>query len=75
LLWSLSHVIKLYQGAIAMVFKQAGLSLLGGWIIGVVFMAVKLPAPVPPLLGLIGAAGVLLGGYCYEIIAKLLLKQ
>ncbi|MHC5771871.1 MAG: hypothetical protein ACYTXI_41400 [Nostoc sp.] len=41
-----------YQGAIAMDFKQAGLSLLGGWIIGVVFMATKLPAPVPPLMGL-----------------------
>ena len=52
-------------------FKQAGLSLLGGWIIGVVFMATKLPAPVPPLMGLIGAAGVLLGGYCYEVISRL----
>jgi XapX domain-containing protein len=55
--------------------KEAGLSLLRGWIIGVVFTVTKLPAPVPPLIGLIGAAGVLLGGYCYEAIAKLLLKQ
>jgi len=41
--------------------KQAGLSLLGGWIIGIASGALKLPASVPPILGLIGAAGVLLG--------------
>jgi XapX domain-containing protein len=39
--------------------KDAGMALLGGWIIGVVFGWFKLPAPVPPLMGLIGAAGVL----------------
>jgi XapX domain-containing protein len=55
--------------------RDAGMSLLGGWIIGVVFGWLKLPAPVPPLLGLIGAGGVLLGGFCYAWIAKLLLKQ
>ncbi|MHC5747904.1 MAG: hypothetical protein ACYTXT_39835 [Nostoc sp.] len=45
-------LLLVIEGAIAMDFKQAGLSLLGGWIIGVVFMATKLPAPVPPLMGL-----------------------
>lgn len=55
--------------------KQAGLSLLGGLIIGIVFAGVKLPAPVPPLLGLIGAAGVLLGGYCYDLIVRLIFRQ
>lgn len=55
--------------------KQAGLSLLGGWIIGIVFGGLKLPAPVPPLLGLIGAAGVLLGGYCYDLLVRLLLRH
>lgn len=40
--------------------KQMGMSLLAGWIIGIVFGWLKLPAPVPPLLGLIGAGGVLL---------------
>lgn len=56
-------------------FRQAGMALLGGWIIGVVFAGIKLPAPVPPLFGLIGAAGILLGGYCYELIFKLLFRS
>ncbi|MEH2153000.1 XapX domain protein [Nostoc sp.] len=55
--------------------KQAGMALLGGWIIGIAFAGIKLPAPVPPLLGLIGAAGVLFGGYCYEFIVRLLFRQ
>ena len=55
--------------------KQAGLSLLGGWIIGIVFGALKLPAPVPPLLGLIGAAGVLLGGYCFDLFVRGLFRH
>ncbi len=55
--------------------KQAGTALLGGWIIGVAFAWIKLPAPVPPLMGLIGAAGVLIGGYCYELIIKLLFRS
>jgi XapX domain-containing protein len=32
--------------------KAAGMAILAGWIIGVVFAWLKLPAPVPPLLGL-----------------------
>ena len=55
-------------------FKDAGMALLGGWIIGVVFGWLKLPAPVPPLMGLIGAGGVLLGGYCYGLLVQLLTK-
>lgn len=51
--------------------KDAGMTLLGGWIIGVAFAGMKLVPPVPPLMGLIGAAGVLLGGFCYELIFKL----
>ena len=43
--------------------RQAATALLGGWIIGVAFAWIKLPAPVPPLMGLIGAAGVLIGAY------------
>lgn len=51
------------------------MALLGGWIIGIAFTGMKLPAPVPPLMGLIGAASMLLGGYCYELIARLLFRQ
>jgi XapX domain-containing protein len=51
--------------------KDAGMALLGGWIVGVVFGGFKLPAPVPPLIGLIGATGVLLGGYCYSLLSQL----
>ncbi|MER3432205.1 MAG: XapX domain protein [Leptolyngbya sp. ERB_1_1] len=54
--------------------KQVGLALLGGWIIGIAFGWLKLPAPVPPLLGLVGATGILLGGYCYELILRLLTR-
>ncbi len=50
--------------------KQVGLALLGGWIIGVAFGWLKLPAPVPPFLGLVGATGVLIGGYCYELLMR-----
>lgn len=55
--------------------RAAGMAILGGWIIGVVFAGLKLTAPVPPLLGLIGAAAVLFGGYCFELIYKLIFKQ
>lgn len=55
--------------------KEAELALLGSLIVGVFFAAMKLIPPVPPLLGLIGAAGVLMGGFCYELIIKLIFKQ
>lgn len=54
--------------------KDAGMALLGGWIVGVVFAGMKLTPPVPPLMGLIGAAGVLVGGFCYELIIKMLFR-
>ncbi len=56
-------------------FKDVAMALLGGWIIGVAFAAMKLTPPVPPLMGLIGAAGVLIGGACYGVLVKLIFKQ
>ncbi|MBD2158785.1 XapX domain protein [Leptolyngbya sp. FACHB-16] len=41
--------------------KEAGMVLLGGWVVGVFLADMKLIPPVPPWLGLIKAVGVLLG--------------
>jgi xanthosine utilization system XapX-like protein len=51
--------------------KNAGIALLSGWIIGVAFGWLKLPATVPSLMGLIGASGVLIGGYCYSLLIRI----
>ncbi|OKH27114.1 XapX domain protein [Chroogloeocystis siderophila 5.2 s.c.1] len=53
------------------VFRDISMALLGGWVIGIVFGWLKLPAPVPPLIGLIGATGILIGGYCYSLLVRL----
>lgn len=50
--------------------RDAGMALLGGWIVGIIFAGMKLTPPVPPLMGLIGAAGVLLGGVCFDLIVR-----
>ncbi|MDX8361008.1 MULTISPECIES: DUF1427 family protein [Bacillaceae] len=43
--------------------KELVLSLLAGMIIGIVFKALKLPLPAPPVLaGVLGVFGVYLGG-------------
>lgn len=42
--------------------KAAGMAILGGWTIGIVFAGLTLPAPASPLLGLVGAAAVVSGG-------------
>ncbi|WP_293124357.1 XapX domain-containing protein [Microcoleus sp. bin38.metabat.b11b12b14.051] len=55
--------------------QDAGKALMCGWIIGIAFSILKLPAPVPPVLGLIGAVGIIFGGYCYRLLGSLLLKQ
>jgi XapX domain-containing protein len=48
------------------------LSLLAGWIIGIIFAWLKLPLPAPPPVGLVGAAGLTLGSIFYEWMRNLL---
>lgn len=48
------------------VMKEAILSLLAGWIVGVLFGWLKLPLPAPPLIGFVGALGILFGAWSIE---------
>ena len=41
----------------------------------IIFTWLKLPIPAPPPLGLVGAAGLTLGGFCYQWMIQLLGKQ
>jgi XapX domain-containing protein len=52
--------------------KEFILSLVAGWIIGVFFGWLKLPLPAPPLMGLVGAFGILLGSWSIEQLKNLL---
>lgn len=46
------------------------LSLLTGIIVGVVFSALKLPLPAPPVLsGIMGIVGIFIGGALFHYIA------
>ena len=48
------------------------LALLSGTVVGLIFSALKLPLPAPPVLsGVIGVLGVYLGGIVYEWIIKM----
>ncbi|ARV62779.1 XapX domain protein [Nostocales cyanobacterium HT-58-2] len=51
--------------------KEIVLSLLAGWVIGIFFSWLKLPLPVPPLPGLVGLAGMLLGGLFLQELRQL----
>jgi len=47
--------------------KEIIMALVAGLIVGVVFRAVKLPLPAPPVLaGIVGIIGIYLGGQCYD---------
>jgi XapX domain-containing protein len=48
------------------------LSLLAGWIVGVLFGWLKLPLPAPPLMGFVGALGILLGAWSIEQLKQIL---
>jgi XapX domain-containing protein len=52
--------------------KEVVISLLAGWVIGIIFTWLKLPIPAPPPLGLVGAAGLTLGAFCYQWMMQLL---
>lgn len=49
--------------------KEALLAMIAGIVIGVVFKLIKLPLPAPPVLaGVLGVAGVYMGGKLIEVL-------
>jgi len=56
------------------IMKEVVISLLAGWVIGIIFSWLKLPIPAPPPLGLVGAAGLTLGSLFYQHFHQLLGK-
>lgn len=56
------------------IMKQFAISLFAGWVIGIIFTWLKLPLPAPPPIGLIGAAGLTFGAFCYQYFNALLGK-
>lgn len=47
---------------------------LAGWIVGVVFGWLKLPLPAPPLMGFVGALGILFGAWLIEHLKHIFLS-
>lgn len=53
------------------VLYEVLLALMAGFIVGVLFSAIKLPIPAPPVLsGVMGIVGVYLGGIAYQWIIE-----
>lgn len=52
--------------------KELVLSLLAGWIVGILFEWLKLPLPAPPVMGLVGAAGITLGSWSFQKLREFL---
>lgn len=48
------------------------LSIVGGFTLGMIFTALRIPLPVPPLMGLIAAAAVLAGQASWTLIWHLI---
>jgi xanthosine utilization system XapX-like protein len=53
-----------------MMNKELGIAIFGGWILGVIFTAFKIPLPVPAFQGLVAAAAVLVGQVTYTFIKQ-----
>lgn len=52
------------------------LATLAGFVVGVLFSAIKLPVPAPPVLaGVMGIVGVYLGGVTYQWIIERFFSQ
>ncbi|MBD2777840.1 XapX domain-containing protein [Iningainema tapete] len=52
--------------------KEFIISLVAGWIVGVLFGWLKLPLPAPRLMGFVGALGILFGGRSIEQLKHIL---
>lgn len=51
------------------------LALLAGFILGMIFCAIKLPLPAPPALaGVMGIVGIFLGGATWKLISERVLQ-
>lgn len=51
--------------------QEVLLATLAGFIVGVLFSAIKLPIPAPPVLsGIMGIVGVYLGAQAYQFIIE-----
>jgi XapX domain-containing protein len=51
--------------------KDALLATLAGFIVGVLFSAIKLPIPAPPTIaGILGIVGIYLGQLLYQMFVK-----
>jgi XapX domain-containing protein len=57
-----------------LIMREFILSLVAGWIVGVLFGWLKLPLPAPPLMGFVGALGILLGAWSIEQLKQILLN-
>jgi XapX domain-containing protein len=51
------------------------LSIVGGWTLGVIFTALRIPLPVPPLMGLVAAAAVLAGQASWQVMSRFLFNH
>jgi XapX domain-containing protein len=60
------------QGKTELIMRELVLSLLAGWIFGIVLTWFKIPIPAPPLVGLLGLAGMGLGSWCFGLLGKLM---